>query len=63
VPSRGIQYVVRAVEAVDVLARKHAVPVETPLGNTTPGLRTVWLFDPDQVTNYFAEIQPRQARQ
>jgi hypothetical protein len=37
--------------------------VETPLGNTTPGLRTVWLFDPDQVTNYFAEIQARQPRQ
>ena len=59
----GIQYVVRAVDSVDVLAKKHAVPVETPLGNTTPGLRTVWLFDPDQVTNYFAEIQARQPRQ
>ena len=59
----GIQYVVRAVDAVDALARQHAVPVETPLGDTMPGLRTVWLFDPDQVTNYFAEIRPRQPRQ
>jgi catechol 2,3-dioxygenase-like lactoylglutathione lyase family enzyme len=59
----GIQYVVRAVDAVDALARKHAVPVETPLGDTMPGLRTVWLYDPDQVTNYFAEIRPRQPRQ
>jgi catechol 2,3-dioxygenase-like lactoylglutathione lyase family enzyme len=58
----GIQYVVSAVDAVDVLAKKHAVPVETPLGDTMPGLRTVWLFDPDQVTNYFAEIRPRQPR-
>jgi catechol 2,3-dioxygenase-like lactoylglutathione lyase family enzyme len=58
----GIQYVVRAVDSVDALAKRHAVPVETPLGNTMPGLRTVWLYDPDQVTNYFAEIQPRQPR-
>ena len=59
----GIQYVVRNVDGVDALAKQHAVPVETPLGNTMPGLRTVWLYDPDQVTNYFAEIQPRQPQQ
>jgi catechol 2,3-dioxygenase-like lactoylglutathione lyase family enzyme len=59
----GIQYVVRDVNAVDALARQHAVPVETPLGETMPGLRTVWLYDPDQVTNYFAEIRPRQPRE
>ena len=58
----GIQYVVRDVNGVDALAKQHAVPVETPLGETMPGLRTVWLYDPDQVTNYFAEIQPRQPR-
>jgi catechol 2,3-dioxygenase-like lactoylglutathione lyase family enzyme len=58
----GIQYVVSDVNAVDALARQHAVPVETPLGETMPGLRTVWLYDPDQVTNYFAEIRPRQPR-
>jgi catechol 2,3-dioxygenase-like lactoylglutathione lyase family enzyme len=58
----GIQYVVSDVAAVDALATQHAVPVETPLGETMPGLRTVWLYDPDQVTNYFAEIQPRQPR-
>jgi catechol 2,3-dioxygenase-like lactoylglutathione lyase family enzyme len=58
----GIQYVVSDVAAVDVLAKQHAVPVETPLGETMPGLRTVWLYDPDQVTNYFAEIRPRQPR-
>lgn len=58
----GIQYVVRTVDAVDALAKRHAVPVETPLGDTMPGLRTVWLYDPDQVTNYFAEIRPRQPR-
>ena len=58
----GIQYVVRDVDSVDALAKQHAVPVETPLGDTMPGLRTVWLFDPDQVTNYFAEIRSRQTR-
>jgi catechol 2,3-dioxygenase-like lactoylglutathione lyase family enzyme len=58
----GIQYVVNDVNAVDALARQHAIPVETPLGETMPGLRTVWLYDPDQVTNYFAEIRPRQPR-
>jgi catechol 2,3-dioxygenase-like lactoylglutathione lyase family enzyme len=58
----GIQYVVNDVNAVDVLARQHAIPVETALGETMPGLRTVWLYDPDQVTNYFAQILPRQTR-
>ena len=27
---------------------------------TLPGLMTTWLYDPDQVTNYFAEIRSRQ---
>jgi catechol 2,3-dioxygenase-like lactoylglutathione lyase family enzyme len=58
----GIQYVVSNVDAVDVLARQHAIAVETQLGDTMPGLRTVWLYDPDQVTNYFAQILPRQPR-
>jgi catechol 2,3-dioxygenase-like lactoylglutathione lyase family enzyme len=58
----GIQYVVNDVTAVDALAKQHAIPVETPLGETMPGLRTVWLYDPDQVTNYFAQILPRQPR-
>ena len=35
-------------------------PVEQPLGETLPGLVTTWLYDPDGVTNYFAEIRPRQ---
>jgi catechol 2,3-dioxygenase-like lactoylglutathione lyase family enzyme len=58
----GIQYVVRNVEAIAARATEHAVPVEQPLGETLPGLHTVWLFDPDQVTNYFAEIRPRAPR-
>lgn len=55
----GIQYVVSNVEAIAALAADRHVPVEQELGETLPGLHTVWLFDPDQVTNYFAEIRPR----
>ena len=56
----GIQYVVRNVDAVWALAQQRAIPVEQPLAETLPGLVTTWLYDPDQVTNYFAEIRPRQ---
>jgi hypothetical protein len=55
----GIQYVVKAVDPIWALAQQRAIPVEQPLGETLPGLVTTWLFDPDQVTNYFAEIRPR----
>ena len=56
----GIQYVVRPVDPIWALAQERGIPVETPLGETLPGLVTTWLLDPDQVTNYFAEIRPRQ---
>jgi hypothetical protein len=56
----GIQYVVKAVDPVWALAQQRAIPVEQPLRETLPGLVTTWLYDPDQVTNYFAEIRPRQ---
>jgi catechol 2,3-dioxygenase-like lactoylglutathione lyase family enzyme len=57
--SAGIQYVVRDVVAVDTLAKAKAVKIDTPLGNFSAGLRTIWLSDPDGVTNYFAQIIPR----
>jgi hypothetical protein len=56
----GIQYVVKGVEAIWALAQQRAIPVEQPLRESLPGLVTTWLYDPDQVTNYFAEIRPRQ---
>jgi hypothetical protein len=56
----GIQYVVKPVDPIWALAQERAIPVEQPLGETLPGLVTTWLYDPDQVTNYFAEIRPRQ---
>jgi hypothetical protein len=55
----GIQYVVKAVDPIWALAQQRAIPVEQPLGETLPGLVTTWLYDPDRVTNYFAEIRPR----
>jgi hypothetical protein len=48
------------VDPVWALAQQRAIPVEQPLGETLPGLVTTWLYDPDGVTNHFAEIRPRQ---
>ena len=58
----GIQYVVKPVDPIWTLAQQRAIPVEQPLAETLPGLVTTWLYDPDQVTNYFAEIRPRTSR-
>jgi len=55
----GIQYVVKPVDPIWALAQQRGIPVEQALGETLPGLVTTWLYDPDQVTNYFAEIRPR----
>jgi catechol 2,3-dioxygenase-like lactoylglutathione lyase family enzyme len=54
--SGGIQYVVSDVEAVDALAKARHVPIAQPLSGLQGfDLRTIWLDDPDGVTNYFAE--------
>ena len=54
--SGGIQYVVSNVELVDALAQQRHVPIEQPLSGLRGfDLRTIWLSDPDGVTNYFAE--------
>ena len=53
----GIQYVVKPVDPIWALAQQRAIPVEQPLAQTMGTLMTVWLYDPDQVTNYFAEIR------
>jgi catechol 2,3-dioxygenase-like lactoylglutathione lyase family enzyme len=57
--SAGIQYVVSDVEAVDLKAKAQSVKIDTPLGNFSAGLRTIWLSDPDGITNYFAQIVRR----
>jgi catechol 2,3-dioxygenase-like lactoylglutathione lyase family enzyme len=57
--SAGIQYVVSDVDRVDAKARAESVPIDRPLGMFGQGLRTIWLSDPDGVTNYFAQILRR----
>ncbi len=60
--SAGIQYVVRDAAMVDARAASRQIPVQTPL-NRLPGfgLITVWLYDPDGVTNYFAQTGQRRS--
>jgi len=54
--SGGIQYVVSNVEVVDALAKVRQVAIDQPLqGLRGFDLRTIWLDDPDGITNYFAE--------
>ena len=54
--SGGIQYVVSDVEFVDALAKERQIVIDQPLSPLRGfDLRTVWLDDPDGVTNYFAE--------
>jgi hypothetical protein len=54
--SGGIQYVVSDVKAVEALAKTRQVTIAQPL-STLAGfsLKTIWLDDPDGITNYFAE--------
>jgi catechol 2,3-dioxygenase-like lactoylglutathione lyase family enzyme len=55
----GIQYVVSNVELVDRLAKKRNIQIKQPLSTLQGfGLRTVWLGDPDGITNYFAQTGP-----
>lgn len=54
--SGGIQYVVSNVDAVAALAAARHITVDQPLRNfANMSLRTIWLDDPDGITNYFAE--------
>lgn len=55
--SAGIQYVTGNVREIDAAARARNITVETPLAGV-PGfnIMTVWLNDPDGVTNYFYQM-------
>jgi catechol 2,3-dioxygenase-like lactoylglutathione lyase family enzyme len=57
--SGGIQYVVSSAQAVEDLAKARQVKIAQPI-STLPGfgLKTVWLDDPDGITNYFAQVGP-----
>jgi catechol 2,3-dioxygenase-like lactoylglutathione lyase family enzyme len=60
--SGGIQYVVANVDAVAALAAERGVSVDQPLsGLPSFALRTIWLNDPDGITNYFAETAASRA--
>ena len=60
--SGGIQYVVSDVDAVAALAASRRVSVEQPLsGLPNFALRTIWLADPDGITNYYAETAASRA--
>jgi catechol 2,3-dioxygenase-like lactoylglutathione lyase family enzyme len=51
-----VQYVVSDIERVDALAKARGVTIDRPL--TAPvdaPLRTLWIGDPDGITNYFTE--------
>lgn len=51
----GIQYIVWNVEGADKIAKARGATIDRPL--SAPGSpRTVWLVDPDGITNYFAQF-------
>jgi catechol 2,3-dioxygenase-like lactoylglutathione lyase family enzyme len=60
--SAGIQYVVSDTPMADAKGKARKIKVETPL-NKLRGfdLVTVWLNDPDGVTNYYAQVPQRRA--
>jgi len=58
--SAGMQYVIGNIDAVNAAAAARNVTVETPLGGVAGfNVRTVWLNDPDGVTNYFYQMGAR----
>jgi catechol 2,3-dioxygenase-like lactoylglutathione lyase family enzyme len=57
--SAGIQYVVGNVDAIDARAKAKGIKIDRPLSDFTAALRTVWMSDPDGITNYFAQVARR----
>jgi catechol 2,3-dioxygenase-like lactoylglutathione lyase family enzyme len=55
--SGGIQYVVSDAKKVEVMAKDRKIVIDQPL-NLLKGfaLLTIWLDDPDGITNYFAQV-------
>lgn len=51
----GLQYIVWNVAAIDGVVHERGAKIDRPL--SAPGqMRTLWLVDPDGVSNYFAEF-------
>lgn len=63
--SAGVQYIISNIDDMNSRALAEHVTVETPLGGLQgfPGLKTVWLNDPDGVTDYFYQMDRRPAGQ
>ncbi len=51
----GMQYIVWNVARVNEVAQARGAPIDRPL-SAAGQMRTVWLTDPDGVSNYFAEL-------
>jgi catechol 2,3-dioxygenase-like lactoylglutathione lyase family enzyme len=50
----GMQYIVWNVSGVNDVAVARGAAIDRPL--SAPGqMRTIWLFDPDRISNYFAQ--------
>jgi catechol 2,3-dioxygenase-like lactoylglutathione lyase family enzyme len=57
-----IQYVVSGIERVQELGRARGVTIDRPLsGPVDAPLRTLWIADPDGITNYFTETRESRA--
>ena len=57
-----IQYLVSNIERVDALAKERGLKIDRPL--TAPvgaPLRTLWISDPDGITNYITETPQSRA--
>lgn len=51
-----IQYLVSNIERVEEIAKERALTIDRPLAAPVGApLRTVWISDPDKITNYFTE--------
>jgi catechol 2,3-dioxygenase-like lactoylglutathione lyase family enzyme len=50
----GMQYIVWSAAGVDAVAQARKATIDRPLSAPGP-MRTIWLDDPDGVSNYFAE--------
>jgi catechol 2,3-dioxygenase-like lactoylglutathione lyase family enzyme len=60
--SGGIQYIVTDADRVNTLAAEQHIEVDQPLSELAGfSLRTIWLDDPDGITNYFAETAAARA--
>ena len=53
----GVQYVTWDVAGVAAVAKARNATIDRPLSDAGRFPRTVWLFDPDGITNYFAQFR------